>query len=621
MTFTTDGMTKSGLVGTLQKSLPFYCIFPGGGSVVPGKSYAMDASQAQPNAERSPSPPDRLRRRSVPPAGWIILLCLVLIVLAQLLAPWTDYQWMHLISFAAAVAAVISGLVWWVRRGPASPWLRWLPAVALLLAIISFFSLYRVTGVSGELIPIIERRFVRRPPLPTLPERPLAVDGSPTDRADGSPLGDADAVPARTEANDSAAAPGQRRLNVGPDDSPGFLGRNRDGQAPDRRFGVDWQQQPPQIRWRQPIGEGWSSFALASGYGVTLEQRSDAEWITCYRLQDGALVWKHVEPGRHSHPLGGVGPRSTPTIHQGRVYAQTATGIVVCLDGDQGRLLWRIDLLQRGGLDQATSESAVTWGRAGSPLIVDDQVVVPFGGHADADDPASPIASLIALDAATGEELWVAGQEQITYASPILTTLSGTRQIVAVNEGSMSGFQPEDGQALWSVAWESSSDAGAHCATPVVVGNDRLLLGKGYGSGGMLTRIDGSGSDLQAEVVWHVPSVLKTKFTNAVVQDGFAYALSDGTLECVELSSAQRQWRQSRGDRYGHGQLLLADDVLLVQCESGEVALVACDPQEFRELARIEVLNDKTWNQPALAGRTLVVRNHRQAAVIDLPPR
>ena len=109
---------------------------------------------------------------------------------------------------------------------------------------------------------------------------------------------------------------------------------------------------------------------------------------------------------------------------------------------------------------------------------------------------------------------------------------------------------------------------------------------------------------------------LRPKFSSVVVRDGFVYGLDERILTCIDLRNGARRWK---GGRYGYGQLLLADDLLLIQAESGDVALVEATPDEFRELGRFAALDRRTWAHPALAGRILVVRNDREAACYELP--
>jgi outer membrane protein assembly factor BamB len=125
-----------------------------------------------------------------------------------------------------------------------------------------------------------------------------------------------------------------------------------------------------------------------------------------------------------------------------------------------------------------------------------------------------------------------------------------------------------------------------------------------------------SDSGWKFDVVWRDSGTLKTKFTSPVVRGAYAYGLSDGILECVRLSDGKRQWKKGR---YRQGQVLLVDDVLLVTSESGSIVLVAAEPEEFRELAKLDVIGDVTWNVPALSGDRLLVRNADEAACLRLP--
>jgi len=110
----------------------------------------------------------------------------------------------------------------------------------------------------------------------------------------------------------------------------------------------------------------------------------------------------------------------------------------------------------------------------------------------------------------------------------------------------------------------------------------------------------------------------KSEFSNIVARDGFIYGLDDGILACVDITTGDRKWKEGR---YGHGQLILVDDLLLVQTEQGPIALVEANPTEYREAARLSGLNAKTWNTPALAGEFLLIRNDQEAVCYQLPKR
>jgi outer membrane protein assembly factor BamB len=244
--------------------------------------------------------------------------------------------------------------------------------------------------------------------------------------------------------------------------------------------------------------------------------------------------------------------------------------------------------------------------------------VIPFGGP---DQGAESGRSLIALDADTGRRVWTSGTDQISFASPTLITLDGVRQIVSVNERTVSGHAIADGSVLWSFDWPGSSSGDANCASAVAAGPNRFLVGKGYGGGSALVDVRRQDDRWAAQPVWKSPRVLKTKFSQACVDGQVAYALSNGSLEAVEIASGKKLWQQPRGSRFKQGQMVLVEDVLVVQAETGEVAIVEADPEEFRQRLRWPALDTKTWNIPAVAGRHLLVRNDRRAICFLLPPR
>jgi outer membrane protein assembly factor BamB len=402
-----------------------------------------------------------------------------------------------------------------------------------------------------------------------------------------------------------------------PEDFPEFLGPGRKCWLSGPELADDWGTQPPKLLWKQPIGAGWSGFAAVNAYAVTMEQRGPDEWVTCYEIASGKPIWGHSIEGRHENKLGGIGPRSTPTIHAGRVYALGATGVLRCLDGATGKLLWSDDLRSRYQLTAVEDEGMVMWGRAGSPLIVDSLVVVAGGGK----EPKN----LVAFDAASGRLVWEATNikedgtpDQIGYASPALATLAGRKQITIVNASTASGHDPATGERLWSFPWPGHSNGDACTSQAALVDDRHLLLSKGYSAGSELIEIsaDSSGERFSATSVWKSPKSLQTKLTNVVVYGGHAFGLSEGILECVDLENGKRKWKSGR---FGHGQILGVGDKLLVVSEEGDLALVEANPTRFVQLGVAPALEGKTWNTLCLFGRRLVIRNGQEAACFELP--
>lgn len=418
-------------------------------------------------------------------------------------------------------------------------------------------------------------------------------------------------------------------------DYPRFLGNGYWAEVKGVELETDWQSHPPQELWRHEIGAGWSAFSIVGNYAVTQEQRGENELVTCYRVQTGEPVWTHSDATRFDPTdaiggLGDVGPRATPTILGERIFTQGGTGVVNCLDARTGKVIWSHDMPAEFGA------TVTVWGKSGSPLVVDDMVLVnvgaPTGGWESspsgsaAEKSAGSKAynlSLVAFDMKTGAVRWSAGSRQASYASPVVATLAGERQIIVVNESWVTAHRASDGKILWEHPWSSETDTNASCSQPVPLGGDRLFLSKGYGTGCSLLAIkkDAAGT-FSANPLWDPPikNVMKTKMCNVVVRDGFIYGLDDVLLECIEIETGAMKWKKRRHPEFGHGQILLIGNTILVLSETGELALVEANSQEYHELAHIQALDDAnvTWNNPALAPPYVLVRNAREAACYRL---
>ena len=460
--------------------------------------------------------------------------------------------------------AAYAGLLIWVLFGSRWPararWTMFLGTIGVV-----FFCRFclRISGVTGDLIPILEWRW-KRPRL-------VSVEHG---------------------------AGGQIGAVIGLTNSyPQFLGPTRDGKLPGPHLARDWRKTPPQELWRHAVGSAWSGFAIEGGRAITQEQRGEKELIVCYDVTTGAELWTHADQARYATTIAGEGPRATPTIASQSVFTLGGTGILNCLDLASGKTVWSTNTIAGYGAD------IPDWGAACSPLVTKTAVIITVGGAGHA---------LVAYDRMTGRTLWAAGSDGVHWSSPMRMGFLGKNpQIVTFND-TVAGHDEETGKVLWQYRWRGGHP---HVTPPVAIGVDTFLVSSGYGTGSELVRLSVDGERWRATRVWKSIR-LKSKFANIIRQGDFLYGLDDGALVCLDLRTQQLRWK---GDRYGHGQMILVGDLILLEAESGDIALIEPTPDEPRELSRFKVFRGKTWNPPALAGDLLVMRNDREAVCLRLP--
>jgi outer membrane protein assembly factor BamB len=235
---------------------------------------------------------------------------------------------------------------------------------------------------------------------------------------------------------------------------------------------------------------------------------------------------------------------------------------------------------------------------------VGDTLIVLPGGRGG--------TSVAAYDRNTGARAWAAQNDQQAYSSPMLVTLAGVRQLVVFSASRVMGLTPDRGELLWEFPWTTQFDV--HASQPLVVGENRLFLSSGYGSGAAVVELSRSDGRFAVREVWRNIR-MKNQFTSSVLHDGFVYGLDESILACVDAGTGNLTWK---GGRYGYGQILLASGQLIVLTEDGDLALVRATPARHEEVIRFSALHGKSWNHPAMSDGILLVRNASEMAAFDL---
>ena len=477
------------------------------------------------------------------------------------------------IALPMGMTAFVAGAALFQNRRPLAR-----TGAALLLAAAGFgFSvLLRNDGMNGEYQLTLHWRWA-----PTAEERMLAA------RTTRSPASGANMLSIETN------------LALTNPEWPGFRGGDRSGTWHGPMIATNWSDHPPRQLWKVPVGPGWSSFAVAGNLLFTQEQRGPMETVVCYDAATGREIWNHQYEARLEDPMGGPGPRATPTLANGGLFVTGATGMFLRLNLATGDVVWQKDL------KEVARREAPMWGFAGSPLVIGSNAIVWAGGKDG--------KGLLAFDVETGALRWSAATGDHTYASPQLSTIAGEELMLMLSNDGLVLVEPATGKVRLNYEWKF---AGYRALQPRVVGDDTVLLGTPMNLGTRAIRITRVNGELAAEELWTSRN-LKPDFSDMVTYQGYIYGNDSGFLTCLDLKTGDRMWK---GGRYGKGQVLLLENagLLLVTAEDGQVHLVRADPKAFVEVDSFKALEGKTWNHPVVAGDKLYVRNAQEAAGFQL---
>ena len=397
---------------------------------------------------------------------------------------------------------------------------------------------------------------------------------------------------------DSVPPGKQLRLRSIPVDWPQFRGPARDGVTPKQGLELNWTGSPT-LRWKTSAGQGHSSIITFGKSVITMEQDGQEELVIARSLDDGRTLWKHAAKTRWGDFMSGVGPRSTPTIADGKLYALYSDGSLTCLKADSGKRLWETKVV-------GENHKFPEWGLSCSPLVWNDLVIVTPGGEKGA---------ARAYQTSSGKLAWSSDfHGEGVYISPSLMPLIGQEQLITAVSGKIALLDPRTGKTSWEGPWKIFLN-NAQIAQPLALPNNSFLLSAGYGKGSERWTIKpGSGELYAIDTAWKSKN-LKSKFSNPVLKDGFIYGFYENSFTCLDASDGKLMWR---GKKYGYGRVLLADDKLIILGNTGGLSVVEANPEKFVEVYSGQLLgNARCWNGPALVGGYLLARNGQEIACYD----
>jgi outer membrane protein assembly factor BamB len=381
-------------------------------------------------------------------------------------------------------------------------------------------------------------------------------------------------------------------------DWPQYRGPGRDGIAREGGLLESWAGGQPTVVWRRSIGTGYSAVSAVSDRLYTLDADEQREHALCLNAPSGETLWQ-VELGEFVQAeLGDGGPRSTPTVVDGVVYAVSSQARLVALDAVDGRLLWDRDLTELGPVPR--------FGYAVSPLVDGGLVIVEVGESEKA-------PGVTAFDRKTGELRWSALQGPAGYSSALVAEIASVRQVLIFRAAGRELVSlSTSGELLWRHATPEALSA---IAMPIFQAPDRIFLSTSEDAfGGRMLRVVGGTDSFRIEEVWS-ERLMRNHFNSSVLVGGYLYGFDNGTFRCLDAATGERRWAQ-RG--LGKGSLVAAGDLLYVLGDGGTAALVRATPEGYREAGRLQVMEGRSWTSPSLADGRLYLRDFDEIVSLDI---
>lgn len=419
------------------------------------------------------------------------------------------------------------------------------------------------------------------------------------------------------------------------DDWPQWLGPQRDGVWRESRILEKFPATGLKFRWRVPVGGGYTGPAVARGRVFLMDRQlakgatnpanafargqiPGSERVLCFNEADGKLLWQHEYACAYTVSYA-AGPRTTPTVHAGKVYTLGSEGNLVCLDAETGKPAWSRDFKKEFGI------KTPLWGFAGHPLVDGQKLICLAGGDGSV---------VVAFDKDTGRELWRAlSAKEPGYAPPVICEFAGKRQLILWHPEAVNGLDPETGKVFWTHKHAPAVRFGMTIPTPRQAG-DLLFLTSFY-NGSLLLRI---ASD-QPAVVWQSQKVsekdtdgLHSVMATPLIESGHIYSpCSYGQFRCLKLATGERLWEtfaptSGKSERWGHAFVVKHGERAFIFSEKGDLIIAKLSPEKYEEISRTPLLapanrdpgRPVVWSHPAFANQSIYARNDKELICASL---
>ncbi len=386
-----------------------------------------------------------------------------------------------------------------------------------------------------------------------------------------------------------------------------WRGPDRDGVSKEKMGLKSWPVEGMGLLWRKKAGDGFSGISISNGQIITAWDEGDSQYLFCLNSISGKEVWR-IKIGNSFKSNWGNGPRSTPVISGYLVYIVSTNGTLYAVDIQSGKSIWSRNLVTDYG------SRLPLYGYSCSPLVDDKNLYLEIGGKTG--------YSFGAFNKKTGELVWHAEDDPISYSSPIEITINNKRQIVYLSGDGLVSLSPEDGHTYWRYTWDSrcpSTGVPVNSNTPVFIAPDKIYISGGFGTvtGASIIQIKEEIEGFVTTALWKSNS-MKNLINTSVIYKNHVYGFDDKKLKCIDVATGKEKWVSKE---YSRGSLILIDGYLVVLSENGKLGLIEAISEKFNEISNMRILNQKSWTSPSYSNGYLFLRNHEEILCLDLSAR
>jgi outer membrane protein assembly factor BamB len=406
------------------------------------------------------------------------------------------------------------------------------------------------------------------------------------------------------------------------DEWPQWRGANRDGVWRETGLVDKFASDQLKVRWRKPIGSGYSGPTVADGRVFVTDrvvEPEQVERVHCFDWQTGETLWTFSYPCPYVNVGYTAGPRASVTIDDGKAYALGTMGHLYCFDAASGKPLWSKDLNTEYNIRMPI------WGISASPLVDGNLVIVQIGGEG---------ACLVAFDKKTGEERWKALPDNASYSAPIMIEQAGRPVMVCWTGDSIVGMNAQTGEVYWKHPFKPEKMV-INIATPVLE-NGRLFFTSFYDGSVMLAVND---KELAVSEVWSrrgrdeqhtdgLHSIISTPY----LEGDYVYGVdSYGEFRCLDAKSGDRVWESLKPtpkSRWSTIHMVENAGRMWMFNERGELVIAKLSPAGYQEISRAKLIEPTEvqlgqrggvcWSHPAFAHKHVFARNDEELVCASL---